>query len=715
MKCIKSNKSSHLSPIHIQSIQNNKNNIFTQKHKINSDNINVINKEIKYTLSDKVLKIIKKINDIPSQILLERRIHKKFIQSYSKDKDFYNIKIINEIICNENTHIVAEFKDYLIEGDYSEFLLKTYEINESLKYLPKLFEYYDTSSVIFPNYIILPENKYIFKNIQRKQRVIDNQQDLEDKQKKIQKGLIQIKNDSNIVLNTQALDSILEQTDTSGIKDFFGIQECNDKNFSFENIINKISKAEIFNQKIIERKNINFTLKKIKDIEKTKLVMNINNNYKIKGRNYNRYLDGGCSSSISNNAKKMITGVNINSTISNGMKNTKVSTTIEMDSKNCKNNLSSKDNNTISVCSNSNNINNKNNINSIQKPNLVTKLLSYNNKQFIKKVFKEINSNYENKKIKKKNIKTVSSNEKSTSRNKQSNSINQNKKLSSSSSYLSHKHISSFNNKKLFSISKIGKIPHHSKSKSIFSYKNKSKSKSKSKSKEKNENKNKINKIKENSIPFTDRESKNSLNPELMLILNSKIKRLKHFNLNHKISISLSSNKKKYTTSITYTGNSQGKNKKKEKKQIIKKYINKNRNRIINSDSSLFNTNSNYKSPHNKKDKKYISNCFSFSPKKSPEILKTFNYIHSSNTLEVDDKKKNKNKIKNSVFPKNKIKRIQIKGINNLLLNSNTNSRNNSNSERMIFNEVLTNKMNKTNRNNNIYSKTSLEILKKKF
>ena len=33
----------------------------------------------------------------------------------------------------------------------------------------------------------------------------------------------------------------------------------------------------------------------------------------------------------------------------------------------------------------------------------------------------------------------------------------------------------------------------------------------------------------------------------------------------------------------------------------------------------------------------------------------------------------------------------------------------------MIFNEALTNKMNKTNKNNNIYSKTSLEILKKNF
>ena len=107
------------------------------------------------------------------------------------------------------------------------------------------------------------------------------------------------------------------------------------------------------------------------------------------------------------------------------------------------------------------------------------KLVTNNNKQFIKKVFKKINTNYIDKKITKKNIKTISSIEKSTSRNKQSNSINQNKKVSSSSSYLGHKYISSYNNKQLFSISKIGKIPHHSKSKSIFSYKSKSKSKSK--------------------------------------------------------------------------------------------------------------------------------------------------------------------------------------------------------------------------------------------
>ena len=130
----------------------------------------------------------------------------------------------------------------ILQNFYKNFTRK-----ESKQFLPKIFEYYDTSSVIFPNYIILPESKYIFKNIQRKQRVIDNQQDLEDKQKKIQKGLVQMKNDSNIIFNSQVLYSILEQTDTSGIKDFFGIKESKDKNLSLENIISKISKAENFN------------------------------------------------------------------------------------------------------------------------------------------------------------------------------------------------------------------------------------------------------------------------------------------------------------------------------------------------------------------------------------------------------------------------------------------------------------------------------------
>ena len=55
-------------------------------------------------------------------ILLKKLIHQKFIDKYYHDKNFYNSKVIEDIINNESTHVVAEFKDYLIYGDDSEFL-----------------------------------------------------------------------------------------------------------------------------------------------------------------------------------------------------------------------------------------------------------------------------------------------------------------------------------------------------------------------------------------------------------------------------------------------------------------------------------------------------------------------------------------------------------------------------------------------------------------
>ena len=216
---------------------------------------------------------------LPSQFNLEKYIYKTFKQIYSNDIDFYNIKVINEIICNESSHVVAMFKDYLINGDYSEFLNRYYKLNESFKHLPKIFEYYDSCSVIFPNYVILPESKYIYKNIQRKQRVIDNQQELEEKQELMKKNQenkekkhnnnnndnknnnkrnknknylslsssLSSNNSSSIdkVFNTQDIESILNQTNHSILNKFFGIKKENNKSLVvINNLINPIDKAE---------------------------------------------------------------------------------------------------------------------------------------------------------------------------------------------------------------------------------------------------------------------------------------------------------------------------------------------------------------------------------------------------------------------------------------------------------------------------------------
>lgn len=83
-------------------------------------------------------------------------------------KDFYNVKIVNDIIYNEPTHIVAIFKDYLIFDDLSEFLKRFYDTTESTSRLPKICEFYEKYSKVFPNYVTIPENKFMYKNIERK-------------------------------------------------------------------------------------------------------------------------------------------------------------------------------------------------------------------------------------------------------------------------------------------------------------------------------------------------------------------------------------------------------------------------------------------------------------------------------------------------------------------------------------------------------------------
>lgn len=88
--------------------------------------------------------------------------------------EFENLKVINDLIYNEQTHVVSIFKDYLILDDINEFLKRFYNgETESQVRLPKLCEFYSKYSQVFPNFVALPESKYMFRNIQRKQRLID--------------------------------------------------------------------------------------------------------------------------------------------------------------------------------------------------------------------------------------------------------------------------------------------------------------------------------------------------------------------------------------------------------------------------------------------------------------------------------------------------------------------------------------------------------------
>ena len=125
--------------------------------------------------------------DANKQFLLkamEKRANKLLHNNYKKYfHKKYEIQIIENVMCNETCHFVALFKDYLIADDYSEYLRRIYKKHESIQRLIKLFAYYQETSVIFPNYTPLVESKYLYNNVIRKQRVIDEQQNLEEYKK----------------------------------------------------------------------------------------------------------------------------------------------------------------------------------------------------------------------------------------------------------------------------------------------------------------------------------------------------------------------------------------------------------------------------------------------------------------------------------------------------------------------------------------------------
>ena len=273
---------SDISDVSIQKFHLSENNI----HDIGNDNfqtIKVSHLNNIYRNEKFFLKHSKKL----TQKQLEFNIHQYFVSLYYHDKDFYSIKVIDDIINNLDTHLVAEFKDYLIMGDDSEFLQKKYNMKECKKYLPSLFDYYKSCSVIFPNYIVLPESKYIFKNIRKKQKVIDNQQEQDVKQEKIKKGEINLDENEDF-FTTKAFNSIMNQTNTSNVRLFFGINnknKGNDSEDTLDNLCKNIIKAE--NDALVKKKNLTLrkNFKKINNNIKMKSKINI---YKINNMNMNK-------------------------------------------------------------------------------------------------------------------------------------------------------------------------------------------------------------------------------------------------------------------------------------------------------------------------------------------------------------------------------------------------------------------------------------------
>ena len=232
-----------------------------KSHQINSQKIkNLIH------LND--LKKLKKYSMINSNsydnyILRQNKlILKKLAKKYNRGIEFYRKKVISDIIDNETTHLVASFKEFLIYGDYSEFLQGYFHAREIKKFLPLIFDYYHSSTVIFPNYVILEEKKYIYKNIQKKQQIINVQQEQEEmennekkKEKEKEEEKLKLDDDDNInfdsdstskseILTSHALNSILNQTNTSNNIKLFGLNKNSNTSEDLVKFIEKLNNEE---------------------------------------------------------------------------------------------------------------------------------------------------------------------------------------------------------------------------------------------------------------------------------------------------------------------------------------------------------------------------------------------------------------------------------------------------------------------------------------
>ena len=204
------------------------------------------------------------------------------IQKYSINIEFYNKKKINQLVFNFESRYTAIFKEFLLNDDGNEFVRRFYHKNEIKKKLSKILSFYEQYSKIFPNYTVISTSKYMYKNIQQKQKMIDKLQKMkiEDMENKKENNL------NKTIFTNGAINSICNQTDSfyvRNLKNIIDMSICKENTFEkFNKIINNIEQNEkdenilkkplYINLIANKKKNFNFQ----NSLHKKKLIENNN-------------------------------------------------------------------------------------------------------------------------------------------------------------------------------------------------------------------------------------------------------------------------------------------------------------------------------------------------------------------------------------------------------------------------------------------------------
>ena len=151
------------------------------------------------------------INNFLTNYLI--KIYKELHIKYSIDEFNYNLMICNNLVENNPSHLLSLFKDMQLYEISTEYLRRFYESDESNIRLRNICDFYESYSKIFPNYNALPEKDFIFKNIKKKKKII------EEKNKKIEKEISNGYKGINDVFFDKKVEKEMKKLDENSIRE----------------------------------------------------------------------------------------------------------------------------------------------------------------------------------------------------------------------------------------------------------------------------------------------------------------------------------------------------------------------------------------------------------------------------------------------------------------------------------------------------------------
>ena len=214
------------------------------------------------------------------------QINTKLYSKYNSSNISYAIKKIDDLIYLETSLYTSKFREFLLYEEESDFFRRLYPSSELYPKLKQILLFYNKYSKIFPNYIIMNGAKYLYKNIQKKQKMINNLQEIRKQERRNRRLCLSNFNESNVIGKT-TMQSVLNVTSSfykKNLMKLFGFDNddnnCNDYKDDIDDInklISIIEKEENDNDKKQLKKNV-VMLKPFALMEKSANIVNTSNN-----------------------------------------------------------------------------------------------------------------------------------------------------------------------------------------------------------------------------------------------------------------------------------------------------------------------------------------------------------------------------------------------------------------------------------------------------